>query len=117
VAESERGFTLVEIVIALVVLSVGLLGLASTAALTTRMIAQGQRHSQTAALANQRLEILRATSCPVLTAGSEAVGQVRLIWFVQSPGGERTREVILHVSSPTGAGWRTDRFQTVIACR
>lgn len=116
-AEPKRGFTVVEIVIALVVLSVGLLGLAATAALTARMIAQGHRHSHTAALANRRLEILRATSCPVLTAGSEAVGQVRLIWLVRSPGGERTREVILHVSSPTGAGWRTDRFETVIACR
>lgn len=115
--EPERGFTLVEIVIALVVLSVGLLGLAATAALTTRMVAQGQRHSNTAALANRRLEILRVASCPALAAGSETVGQVRLTWTVVSLGGGRAREVILNVSSPTGAGRRTDRFETVIACR
>ena len=38
---SQRGFTIVEIIIAIVVLTVGLLGLVSTAALVTRMIARG----------------------------------------------------------------------------
>lgn len=116
-AEPERGFTLVEIVIALLVLSVGLLGLAATAALTTRMVAQGQRHSNTAALANGRLETLHATSCGSMAGGSERVGRVRLTWQVMASHGGRARDVILAVSSPTGAGRRTDRFETVIACR
>ena len=38
---NESGFTIVEVIIAIIVLSVGLLGLVSTAALVTRMIGRG----------------------------------------------------------------------------
>jgi len=60
---NARGFTLVEIIIAIVVLTVGLLGLVSTAALVTRMIARGQRSAVAATFAAQRLELLRPAAC------------------------------------------------------
>jgi prepilin-type N-terminal cleavage/methylation domain-containing protein len=60
---SERGFTLVEIIIAIVVLTVGLLGLVSTAALVTRMIARGQRSAVASTFAAQRMERLRPAAC------------------------------------------------------
>ncbi len=39
----ERGFTVIEIIVAITVLSIALLGLASTSAMVTRLIGQGQR--------------------------------------------------------------------------
>ncbi len=60
---NERGFTLVEIIIAIVVLTVGLLGLVSTAALVTRMIARGQRSAVASTFASQRMELLRPAAC------------------------------------------------------
>jgi len=60
---NARGFTLVEIIIAIVVLTVGLLGLVSTAALVTRMIARGQRSAVASTFAAQRLELLRPAAC------------------------------------------------------
>ena len=60
---NERGFTLVEIIIAIVVLTVGLLGLVSTAALVTRMIARGQRSAVASTFAAQRMELLRPAAC------------------------------------------------------
>jgi prepilin-type N-terminal cleavage/methylation domain-containing protein len=60
---SERGFTLVEIIIAIIVLTVGLLGLVSTAALVTRMIARGQRSAVASTFAAQRMEQLRPAAC------------------------------------------------------
>ncbi|MBI1967765.1 MAG: prepilin-type N-terminal cleavage/methylation domain-containing protein, partial [Gemmatimonadetes bacterium] len=54
---NERGFTIIEIIIAIIVLTVGLLGLVSTAALVTRMIGRGQRSTEAAIFAAQRMEL------------------------------------------------------------
>ena len=59
----ERGFTLVEVIIAIIVLTVGLLGLVTTAALVTRMMARGQRTAMSATFAQQRLERGRLAAC------------------------------------------------------
>jgi prepilin-type N-terminal cleavage/methylation domain-containing protein len=61
--KSERGFTIIEIIIAIVVLTVGILGMVTTAALVTRMIARGQRSADASAFAARRLEILRPAVC------------------------------------------------------
>jgi prepilin-type N-terminal cleavage/methylation domain-containing protein len=62
-SRSRNGFTLVEMLIAMIILSVGLLGLASTAALVTRMIGQGQRSAVAATFAASRMERLRPAAC------------------------------------------------------
>jgi type IV pilus modification protein PilV len=113
----ERGFTIVEVIIAMIVLTVGLLGLVSTAALTTRMISQGQRYSEAAALANQQFEILRATPCASMANGSNSVGQVQVAWTVVAIQSNRARQSTVTVTSSTGRGTRTDQFQTIIYCR
>ena len=48
--KQERGFTIVEVIVAMLVLTVGLLGLVTSAALVTRMIGRGQRSAVAAAL-------------------------------------------------------------------
>ena len=61
---SERGFTIAEILVAILVLTIGLLGLVTTAGLVTRMIGQGQRYSEVSNFASERFELLRAQGCP-----------------------------------------------------
>jgi len=63
VRTSERGFTIVEVIVAIMVLTVGLLGLVTTAALVTRMIGQGQRSAVAGTFAAQRMERLRTAAC------------------------------------------------------
>ena len=41
--QREAGFTIIEVMIAVVILTVGLLGLTATSALVTRMLGRGQR--------------------------------------------------------------------------
>jgi len=65
----ESGFTLVEIIIAIIVLTVGLLALVTSSALVTRMIARGQRSAMSATFAAQRLEQLRVTGCASRSRG------------------------------------------------
>lgn len=60
-------FTLVELLIATVVLSVGLLALSSAGVAIVRLESRGRRLSRVAGAAETRLELLRARGC---TAGS-----------------------------------------------
>lgn len=115
--KAERGFTVVEVLIAVLVLTVGLLGMVTTAALTTRMIAQGQRYGEASAIANERFEILRARSCSEMTGGSAQVGRFSVSWTVTPNAAGTWRRVDVTVVSPAARGTRTDRFTTIIACR
>ncbi len=60
---NENGFTILEIMIAVVVLMVGVLGLVMTAALTTRMMGRANRAQQAAAYASKRMETMRSQAC------------------------------------------------------
>jgi type IV pilus modification protein PilV len=115
--KSEGGFTVVEVLIAVLVLTVGLLGMVTTAALTTRMIAQGQHYTEASAIANERFEILRARPCSEMSGGSEHVGRFSVSWTVTADQSGIWRRVDLAVISPTARGTRTDGFTTIIACR
>ena len=59
----RQGFTLVELIVAIIILSVGVLGLASTAAVVTRQIGGGAQQTRAAALAQTRFEELRSIPC------------------------------------------------------
>ena len=59
----QSGFSIIEIIIAIMVLTVGLLALVTTAALVTRMIARGQRSAVASMFASQRAEQLRPAAC------------------------------------------------------
>ena len=61
--KNEGGFTILEIMIAVVVLMVGVLGLVMTAALTTRMMGRANRAQQAAAYASKRMEMMRTAAC------------------------------------------------------
>ena len=60
---TQSGFTIIEIIIAIMVLTVGLLALVTTAALVTRMIARGQRSAVASMYAAQRAEQMRPQAC------------------------------------------------------
>src|SRR5256886_16370749 len=69
----EQGFTIVEVIVAILVLTVGLLALVTSAALVTRMIGRGQRSAVSAQYAQRRLEMLRVSGCKSQAGGSEGL--------------------------------------------
>ncbi len=97
---NERGFTIVEILVAVMILSVGILGLASTAALVTRMIGQGQRYTEASTIANDRFEQLRSMTCADLADGTEAVGGYNVNWQTSALG-NRGANMTVTVTVPT----------------
>jgi len=109
-----RGFTLVELVVAVLVLSVGVLALSGTAAAVTRMMGWGQRFGASALAAQARLEALRAGGCAALGGGLDSTGHYQLRWRVTAAGSLRT--VVVTVEYPDGRGLRSDLYEAVAWC-
>jgi type IV pilus modification protein PilV len=113
---SQRGFTIVEVLVAVLVLSVGLLALVGTAGMVTRMVGQGHRYTIASALASERVEMLRAQGCPDAGAGSETRGAYTISWRIVDVAAGKGRRFFVSVQSPTPRGQRTDNVETVHFC-
>ena len=89
---SSNGFTLIEVLVAMVILSVGLLG---TAALITGIIKSNQlsnRITTATVLAQDKMEVIKSVSY------SNAVSEARA--FLPSPDNKYEREVTVVDDSP-----------------
>lgn len=119
---SDAGFTLVEVMIAIIVLSVGALAMAGTSAAAIRMVGQGKRSTQVAQLAVSRLETLRRVSrstspaCTALTSGTaNAAFGMTETWTVSGAGA--TRSVRIVVRHPEQRGIQVDTVQAILGCK
>ena len=72
-SKKSKGFTLIEILIAMIILSIAFLGLAGLMIQTTKNNSFGGRITEAATIAQDKLEELRATSWVAITAGSDRV--------------------------------------------
>lgn len=70
---SRTGFTLIEILVAMVLLSVGLLAMVGSSTVNTRTMVRARNTDVAAIFAIQRLELLRGTACRSQTAGSDTL--------------------------------------------
>jgi prepilin-type N-terminal cleavage/methylation domain-containing protein len=111
---SERGFSLVELMVALVILTVGVLGLAASARVVTQMTGSGGRYGGAAAVASSRFEQLRAADCATLTGGSATTGRYTETWTVTSVS--LLRVIELTVSYNDGTSTRSSTYATTISC-
>ena len=68
-ARDRRGFTLVELIVAIMILVVGLLALAGTSALITRQMGTGARTTVAATVAQARLDFFASMDCTQLAIG------------------------------------------------
>ena len=71
----KRGFTLIEVLIALIILSIALLALAGLMTSSTRNNASGGHLTEAATLAQDTLERLKLTPLNILTDNGMASGQ------------------------------------------
>ena len=119
--KNQRGFTIIEVIIAIVVLAVGLLGLVTTAALVTRMIGRGQRSAVAATFAAQQAEQLRASGCLVrnngaatLNRGSSVLAQTSWTWSTVSATTYRLQLATRYQTVQNRT--RTDTTETTLSC-
>ena len=112
---NARGFSLVEVVVAIFLFSVGILALTRTSGAIARMAGLSRHASASATLASSRLERLRAGPClPGATAGSASVGRFREQWAAAPAGAGRALRVI--VSYDDGRRARADTYETRATC-
>ena len=102
------GFSMIEVLIAIVVLSVGVLALLNTAAGTTVMLRDGRLRTSASAIAQSRLDSLRfvaqstTPACTSLSSGSASYpAGTTEAWTVSGSG--RTRSVTETVGVSNGS--------------
>jgi prepilin-type N-terminal cleavage/methylation domain-containing protein len=101
---SRGGFSLVELVIAVVILSFGVLGMAGTTALIVRQVTMADVNTKRAAERQLIVERLRAANTNSITTGSVVNGLYTSTWAVSdSNSTSRTVRLILN-----GPGVRRD---------
>jgi prepilin-type N-terminal cleavage/methylation domain-containing protein len=116
VARSLRdGFTLVEIIVALVVFTTGALGLAAGSAIVAREIATNGLRSDAVRLAGSRQEIVQS-ACRSAQSGTEARGPLISAWTV-SRAESTTIRLTGSVSYSTSRGARARPYALTIECR
>lgn len=95
---SRGGFSLIEVIVALIVLTMGVLGMAATTGFVVRQTtAADMRTNRTAALQTV-LERLRATSWSSIGSGSDVVGHFDVDWSSVNDG--ITKEVTVITVGP-----------------
>jgi prepilin-type N-terminal cleavage/methylation domain-containing protein len=123
VKHDRSGFTLVEVLIAVVVLGIGVVALAGSSAMVTRMIGRGKHETRAAQMAARRIETLRAaglsttprcTSAAFVSDGPEVTDGMTESWVVPVAGDLRT--ITVTVTHPTVKGTHTDLLTTTIEC-
>ena len=108
------GFTIVEVLVALLVLSVGILGSISIFASATRTFNSGHAAVEAAANAAELLETVRGGGCGGSTAGSGIGGFGAYTWDIEEITPELRRVTV--VVRSVGVRARTDTFSATIAC-
>jgi prepilin-type N-terminal cleavage/methylation domain-containing protein len=122
---SERGFTIIEIMLAVVVLSVGVMALVGSSALATRMVGRGAKASQVALVAMARAELLRAYAAQTspgctnanVKSDSATTNGVGEKWELQGAAGDNTRDVRMMFSYRVPGGTRTDTMMITLYCK
>jgi len=113
------GVTMVELLVALAIVSVGVFGLAGGATLVTRLMGGGTVQSRAATIANAHVEQFRAQSCASLSSGTDTLRSVITSWTVTSvsvSGTQRGASISMTVQYPTTKGMRSQVYSTVLPC-
>jgi prepilin-type N-terminal cleavage/methylation domain-containing protein len=123
VIRTRAGVTLVEVLIAIVVLSIGILALTGSSALATRMIGSGNMETHAALRAASRVELLRAAAnsttphcqAPTFSSGGPVLSDALAESWAVSPSGS-LRGIRVIVSYRTVHGMRSALLESRIAC-
>jgi prepilin-type N-terminal cleavage/methylation domain-containing protein len=112
---ATAGYTFIEVIVALLVFTVGALSLAASSALLAQAMATNALRERVGRIASSRIAVIES-QCGIAMSGRERVEQVESVWSVGRPDPSRV-SVTQSVSyiSPRGAG--TETYRTTVWCR
>jgi prepilin-type N-terminal cleavage/methylation domain-containing protein len=111
VSGKRGGFTLVEVIVALPILAVGVLGAAATFALAARLLREAEARSGAVGVAGSTLDSLLLAPRPL--PGERHEGRYHLRWSTRPAGGATAVE--LEVEYQDGSASRQLRFEAIHA--
>lgn len=112
---ARRGFTLIEMIIAIIVMTIGIMGLASTAGYVTQQMGSGNVQAIAAALSTKVADSLASRKCTSLIAGNQTKRGVTVSWTVTTA--TRTRTVDQTVTyKPKRGSTKTLSYRMVLQC-
>jgi prepilin-type N-terminal cleavage/methylation domain-containing protein len=111
---SREGYTLVEVIIAILVFGVGVLGLAASSGVVAKAGVANTARERAGRMAASRIELVHS-QCRNATSGEERSHQVYSQWVV-APSSISTVSVVESVTYPTSNGLRTDIYRAIVWC-
>jgi type IV pilus modification protein PilV len=111
---ARRGFTLAELLVALMVFSVGALALAATSANVIRMMTASKNRTQAADVAQARFERMRSQPCSMHTTDSTTTRGVAESW--QTVSLSRADDVTVRVRFYASGALQTRLYRTFLPC-
>lgn len=103
-ASSRAGFSMVEVIIAMIVLAVGVLGLAGTTAYVVRQITLSDLMTERAAAFQTVVDRLQSLPFDDVAAGSDSVGIFAVSWNAVLDGPQNKIVTIVTVGPGLGSG-------------
>jgi prepilin-type N-terminal cleavage/methylation domain-containing protein len=109
------GYTLIEVIVALLVFTVGALALAASSAMVARAMAMNSQRERGGRVAASRIALLKS-QCGTAVSGSERLREIESAWSVARS--DRGRLGITEtVSYASLRGPRSQTYRTTIWCR
>ena len=113
--QQRGGFTLIEMIIAIIVMSIGILGLAGTATYVATQMGGGGAQTVAASLATKVADSLSARRCASIVGGTQTKRGVTVTWTVADSS--RTKWLTEQVQyTPKRGPTKTFNYVTVIQC-
>lgn len=107
-------FTIIELLVAIVVFTIGLVALAATSGLVAAGVGDGGRLSASAHAARSILDSLGTTSCGAVVSGSTARDGVAVAWTVTRDSSAAHIDLSAGVTLRRGS--RRDTYRLVVPC-
>lgn len=108
------GYTLIEVIVAILVFGVGVLGLAASSTIVARAMAANAVRERGGRMAASRIELIHS-QCSAVGSGEDRSGPISSLWVVArtAPSGISLEE---SVSYPASNGLHTDTYRAVVWC-
>ena len=116
---ARRGVTLVELIVAMTILSMGLLAIVGTSGAIARGLGEARGDNLAAIVAQSRFETVAGMTCNGMTLPYSATAETRGVtekWRIDD-GGNNTLLVTDSISWQTRRGTRRQTFTTLLPCR
>jgi prepilin-type N-terminal cleavage/methylation domain-containing protein len=114
---ARRGLTLIEMIIAIIVMSIGIMALAGTASYVGTQMGGGRIQTIAGTMSTKIADSLSARRCPALVDGTQTSRGVTVSWRVTPANPARTVRVVQSVQYTLKRGTtKTVSYEMIVEC-